>query len=41
MFEWLREEYGEQTDLMASELVAGINRVNYNQNNLQINALAG
>jgi hypothetical protein len=37
----LRENYGSSLDLLAKELIAGVNKVNYNQNNMQINALAG
>ncbi len=32
---------GTGVDLLASELIAGVNRCNYNQGNLELNALAG
>ena len=41
MFEHLREAYGGSADLVGSELVAGVGRCNYGQDNLQVNALAG
>lgn len=42
LFEHLRETYGESSDLVGAELVAGVGRANYGgQTNLQLNALAG
>ncbi|PSC75950.1 prenylcysteine oxidase 1 [Micractinium conductrix] len=41
MFEWLRVNLGESGDLLGSELIAGVNRCNCNQNNQELNALAG
>jgi hypothetical protein len=41
MFQWLRETYGTSADLLGAELIGGVNRVNYNQDNQQLNALAG
>lgn len=41
MFEWLRTNMGTSADLLGAELIGGVNRCNYNQDNLQLNALAG
>lgn len=41
MFEWVRTNLGAGADLLAAELVGGVNRCNYNQANLELNALAG
>ncbi|KAL4428033.1 hypothetical protein ABPG75_002122 [Micractinium tetrahymenae] len=41
MFEWLRTNMGTSADLLAAELIGGVNRCNYNQANLELNALAG
>lgn len=32
---------GTSADLLGAELIGGVNRCNYNQDNLQLNALAG
>ena len=41
MLEYLRDRYGSGADLVGQELIGGINRVNYNQGNTEVNALAG
>lgn len=37
----MRTNLGAGADLLAAELVGGVNRCNYNQANLELNALAG
>lgn len=41
VFEWSREQLGTGGDLLVAEVLGGVNRCNYNQGNMQLNALAG
>lgn len=41
LFQWLRESYGVEMDVLRQELLAGVTKANYNQHTLEVNALAG